>query len=163
MWVCKEKCPWKTEIQAHKTASKEYYPKSKKENKEYGWHVYILEDGNYTYTFPSVGTKTSVDLPRVWFSKSGKFMRLSSEHTHVDGNNQFSGKDVNAVTKQTKKITDDTILFLATPNDNLYRLDSSNAIKASKKSVGSGLKITSKYYDNEHLPDKYSEDLGGYQ
>ena len=132
------------------------------DNKEYGWHVYQHSDGSFTYTYPTIGNENSVAQAAIYISSKGKYEHVSSGHTHIDGNNQFSGQDIHFVTQRTKNPNDDNTLFLAAPNGNLYRLSSRNAIKSSRFAPGSRVDFISNYSGNQHLPFNRAEDLGKY-
>jgi len=157
-FVCQSNCQWKSEVDAQKAAAKAYYDLSVKDGKEYGWHVYEHSDG--TFTYPSVGKKTSVNQEGVWTSKTGIYTNLSSGHTHLD-HSQFSGQDINYVTQGTRSPYDDRPLFLAAPDKNLYYLSSKSAIRNSAFASGSKTHFRSKHVTN-HLPTNQAENHGSF-
>ncbi|WP_395375001.1 RHS repeat-associated core domain-containing protein [Marinicella sp. W31] len=160
-FVCQGHCKWNSAEDAHKAAAKAYYSLSVSDQKEYGWHVYEHSDGTFTYTYPTIGTKTSVAHAARYVSKSGKYHYDSTGHTHLD-HNQFSGQDIEYVTQRTKTANDDRTLYLAGPDSRLYRLSSSTAIRGSRFASGSRIHFVSKYTGADHLPLTKSEDLGGF-
>ncbi|WP_223786729.1 RHS repeat-associated core domain-containing protein [Marinicella meishanensis] len=142
-FVCQSNCSWKTEDAAHLAAAEAYVALSIKEEKEYGWNVYQHADGSFTYTFAHVGTKTAV-YPGKRYSDTDTYKFMSSGHTHVDGNLEFSPQDVDYVTHHTTDTSKHRPLYLFAQNQQYYYLNSETALNYSGPRPGS--RITSKVY-----------------
>jgi RHS repeat-associated protein len=127
---------WTTELEAHKQAEKAYGALSKSSKSEYGWHVYKFKDGSHTYTFATVGGYRGVDHANEHTSSTGKYVLMSTGHTHVDGSSLFSGDDVNYVTNKTKITSDDRKLYLFAPDKHVYSMSSRTAVNFSKPAGG---------------------------
>jgi hypothetical protein len=80
-----------SEIAAHREAASRFFDQAMEESREFSWHVYRMDDGSYSYSYPAKGEQRStVATTSPWY---GGEPPVSSGHIHWDEQRYFSGLD----------------------------------------------------------------------
>lgn len=133
---CQSSCSISADA-AHAAAGDRYLGASIAARREVGWRVYELQDGTFSFTYPSLGNVggSTVRIPR---PISG-YGYSTAGHTHWGHNYQFSAKDWGFITGGVKSGPGNT-LYLAARNGTLQAATPSFARGLGISSYGSSLR-----------------------